>query len=60
MTEKHIAEIKKMLRDRGEVLGRMYSPYEGGFRVIGRSENGTETRYAVSFDADGAVSLAEM
>ena len=56
MTEKQIRQILNQL-PKNESIDRIYSAFEGGIRVISKDENGHETRYNVSFDADDNASI---
>ena len=56
MTEKQIKQIEAELPT-GEKIDRMYTAFEGGIRVITKNADGCETRYNVSFDADGNASI---
>jgi hypothetical protein len=56
MTENQIRQIESRL-PAGEKIDRMYTAFEGGIRVISKNADGIETRYNVSFDADGNASL---
>ena len=56
MTEKQIKQIESQL-PQGEKIGRMYTAFEGGIRVITKNTDGYEIRYNVSFDADGNASI---
>lgn len=56
MTEKQIKQIESQL-PQGERIDRMYPAFEGDIRVITKSADGFETRYNVSFDADGNASI---
>lgn len=51
MTEKQLRQAASQL-PQGEKLDRCYSAFEGGFRLISKKPNGTETRYKVLFDTD--------
>lgn len=56
MTDKQIKQIESQLLS-GEKIDRMYTAFEGGIRVITKNADGRETRYNVSFDADGNASI---
>lgn len=56
MTEKQIKQIESQL-PQGEKIDRIYTAFEGGIRVITKNADGYETRYNVSFDADGNASI---
>lgn len=56
MTDKQIKQIESQLPT-GEKIDRMYTAFEGGIRVITKTADGHETRYNVTFDADGNASI---
>lgn len=56
MTEKQMKQIESQL-PQGEKIDRMYTAFEGGIRVVTKTAAGFETRYNVSFDADGNASI---
>jgi outer membrane usher protein FimD/PapC len=57
MTNKQIKQIENQLPE-GERIDRMYTAAENGqIRVITKDKTGRETRYNVSFDADGNASI---
>ncbi len=56
MTEKQLTQAKNQL-PQGEKFDRAYSAFEGGIRLISKKADGSETRYNVSFDADGNASI---
>lgn len=56
MNEKQWKQIESQL-PQGEKIGRFYTAFEGGIRVITKNAVGYETRYNVSFNADGNASI---
>ena len=56
MTEKQMYQIESQL-PKGEKIDRCYTAFEGGIRVITKNADGFETRYNVSFDAEGNASI---
>lgn len=56
MTEKQMKQIESQL-PQGEKIDRCYTAFEGGIRVITKNAADFETRYNVSFDADGNASI---
>ena len=56
MTNNQIKQIEAQLPE-GEHIDRMYRAMEGDLRVITKDRDGFETRYTVSFDADGNASI---
>lgn len=56
MTEKQIKQIENQI-PQGEHIDRMYRAFEGDIRVITKNADGRETRYSLSFAADGNVSI---
>jgi outer membrane usher protein FimD/PapC len=56
MTEKQIKQIENQI-PKGEQIDRMYRAFEGDIRVITKNADGRETRYSLSFDSVGNVSI---
>jgi len=56
MTEKQIKQIENKI-PKGEQIDRMYRAFEGDIRVITKNADGCETRYSLSFDSVGNVSI---